>query len=117
MTVSVPMPIYTGQDFYVPRFEVKVGARKLDREAVHDITRVSYHDSLDEIDGFEITINNWDAQALAFKYADSSLFDPGKRVELSMGYYGPEPLRLMARSPRSIPTSRRPASRRSRSAA
>jgi phage protein D len=95
MTVSVPMPIYTGQDFYVPRFEVKVGARKLDREAVHDITRVSYHDSLDEIDGFEITINNWDAQALAFKYADSSLFDPGTRVELSMGYYGPEPLRLM----------------------
>jgi Bacteriophage probable baseplate hub protein len=95
MTVSPATPIYTGQDFYVPRFEVKVGARKLDREAVHDITSVSYHDSLDEIDGFEITINNWDAETRSFKYADGSLFDPGKRVELSMGYYGPTPLRLM----------------------
>jgi uncharacterized protein len=95
MSISVPMPIAAGQDFYVPRYEVKVGARKLDREAIHDITRVSYHDSLDEIDGFEITINNWDAERLTFKYADSDLFDPGKRVELLMGYYGREPLRLM----------------------
>jgi len=95
MSVSIPIPIATGQDFYVPRFEVKVGARKLDREAIHDITRVSYHDSLDEIDGFEITINNWDAENRTFKYAGGDLFDPGKRVELSMGYHGATPLRKM----------------------
>jgi phage protein D len=93
--MSVTVPIFTGQDFYVPRFEVKVGKRKLDREAVHDITQVSYEDSLDEIDGFEITINNWDAEKQAFKYADKDLFDPGKTVELSMGYFGATPLRLM----------------------
>lgn len=93
--MSVAVPIFTGQDFYVPRFEVKVGARKLDREAVHDITEVRYEDSLDEIDGFEITINNWDAERQTFKYADQDLFDPGKTVELSMGYFGATPLRKM----------------------
>jgi phage protein D len=93
--MSVAVPIYARQDFYVPRFEVKVGTRPLDREAVHDIKAVTYEDSLDEIDGFEITINNWDAEKRAFKYTDTDIFDPGKTVELSMGYYGATPLRLM----------------------
>jgi phage protein D len=93
--MSVAVPIFSGQDFYVPRFEVRVGKRKLDREAVHDITQVSYEDSLEEIDGFEITINNWDAEKRTFKYADKDLFDPGRTVELSMGYFGKTPLRLM----------------------
>src|SRR5918997_6687171 len=93
--MSVAVPIFTGQDFYVPRFEVKVGTRKLGRDVLHDITQVKYEDSLEEIDGFEITINNWDAEQQTFKYSDSSQFDPGKSVEISMGYFGPTPLRKM----------------------
>lgn len=93
MTVAVP--IHAGQDFYVPRFQVKIGTRELGRDVVHDITQVTYEDSLDEIDGFEITINNWDAEERTFKYADGAQFDPGKTVEISMGYFGPTPLRLM----------------------
>jgi phage protein D len=93
--MAVAVPIHAGQDFYVPRFEVKVGTRRLDRDVVHDITQVKYDDSLDDIDGFEITINNWDAERRDFKYADSDQFDPGKTVEVSMGYFGPTPLRKM----------------------
>jgi phage protein D len=89
------LQIYQGQDFYVPYFEVKVGDRPLEREAIHDITQVSYRDSLTEIDSFEITINNWDAEARTFKYSDRDLFDPGARVELYMGYMGRDRTRLM----------------------
>ena len=40
------------------------------------------------------TINNWDAETRAFKYSDQHLFDPGKQLELCMGYQGGR-LRLM----------------------
>ncbi len=93
--MTEPLPIYKDQDFYVPMFEVKVGERPLERDVVRDITQVSYKDSLQEIDSFEITINNWDAEKRTFKYSDGGVFDPGKKVELWMGYFGHEKLRLM----------------------
>src|SRR5712691_11567327 len=89
------IPIYEGQDFYVPYFEVKLQGRPLGQDVVHDVLQVTYKDNIEEIDSFEITINNWDAQKLAFKYSDERLFDPGKIIELWMGYYGRERLRLM----------------------
>jgi uncharacterized protein len=89
------IPIYGGRDFYVPHFEVKVGDAPLHRDVIHDITTVSYKDSVTEIDSFEITINNWDADTRDFKYSDGGIFDPGKKVELWMGYYGQDRLRLM----------------------
>jgi Bacteriophage probable baseplate hub protein len=89
------IPIFAGQDFYVPELEVNVGGRPLERAAIHDVTTVTYHDSLDEIDGFEITINNWDAEQRTFKYADSRLFDPGRKLELWLGYHGRDRLKLM----------------------
>src|SRR5262249_23942870 len=51
----------------------------------------------EEIDSFDIEINNWDADKRSFNYVDTDLFDPGKRVELSMGYYGKDRQRLMIR--------------------
>jgi phage protein D len=95
MTESDAIPIYTGQDFYVPYFEVKMRGGSLDEEVVRDITQVTYKDNIKEIDNFEITINNWDAEKLDFKYSDQNLFDPGKELELWMGYYGGDRLRLM----------------------
>jgi phage protein D len=89
------VPIYKGQDFYVPAFEVKVGQRRLDRAVIRDITQVSYKDSLKEIDSFELTISNWDAETRDFKYSDRDLFNPGEKVELWMGYFGTSKLRLM----------------------
>ena len=100
-----PIPIYQGQDFYVPLFQVKVGDRPVDREVIHDIISVSYRDNVKEFDSFEITINNWDETAISssqrkqgvhqFKYSDEDLFLPGKRIELWMGYRGNDRLRLM----------------------
>ncbi len=91
------VPIYEGNDFYVPAFELKVGNRKQGLGVVRDITQVSYKDDIEAIDSFEITINNWDAEERAFKYSDSKLFDPGQQVQLSMGYQSQGNLRLMIR--------------------
>lgn len=95
--MAVSVPIYTGQDFYVPSFEVRLDDRPLGTDVIRDITQVTYRDKLDDIDGFDITINNWDADRRALKYVDDDLFDPGKRVSISMGYYGRNPLALMVR--------------------
>lgn len=90
-----PIPIYQDQDFYVPYFQVKVAEKALDRETVFDITQVSYRDSLEQMDSFQITINNWDAKTRTFKYSDGDRFNPGKKVELWMGYFGRDRQRLM----------------------
>jgi phage protein D len=98
MSASVDaIPIFRGQDFYVPAFEVKLRGRPLGKEVVRDIMQVTYKDSIQEVDSFDITINNWDAEEHAYKYIDAgqNLFDPGKEVELWMGYFGKDSLRLM----------------------
>jgi Bacteriophage probable baseplate hub protein len=92
---SVPIPIYQGQDFYVPTFQVKLEGRKPGEEVIRDIQEVTYKDDIEQVDSFEITINNWDADTLSFKYSDLDLFNPGKKVELWMGYHGRDALRLM----------------------
>jgi len=92
---TTAIPIYEGQDFYVPSFEVKLQGRPPGKDVVHDILQVTYKDNMEELDSFDITINNWDAGKLAFKYSDSDLFDPGKTVELWMGYFGRDRLRRM----------------------
>lgn len=87
--------IYTDQDFYVPTYEVKLRNSLLPKDVVRDVLQVSYKDSVDEIDSFELTINNWDAGKRSFKYSDTTLFNPGAELQLSMGYYGKHPLRRM----------------------
>jgi phage protein D len=93
--MTAAIPIYEGQDFYVPRFQVKLQGKPAGADVVRDVLQVTYKDSIDDIDNFEITINNWDAENLTFKYSDQDLFDPGKELELYMGYFGRERLRLM----------------------
>jgi uncharacterized protein len=91
--------------FYVPQFEIRIEGVGLPRDVLRDVSQVTYHDNLTEIDGFEITVNNWDPRTRQFKYvgfeteADltgsddraqrARLFDPGSReVELRAGYLG-----------------------------
>ena len=81
-------PVYAGNDFYVPYFEVAVGGRKQSGAVVRDVIQVAYKDNVQEIDGFELTVNNWDAHERKFKYSDRDLFEPGQKVELKMGYLG-----------------------------
>lgn len=92
-------------NFYVPQFEVRIEGVGLPRDVLRDVREVTYHDDIDEIDGFQITVNNWDPDLRAYKYVGSEtpatlrgssdesarqrLFDPcNKKVELWMGYPG-----------------------------
>jgi uncharacterized protein len=93
--------------FYVPAFEIRIRGRKLPRDVVRDVMQVTYKDNVNEIDNFELTINNWDAQARDFKYVAIEgrvrsedvrsqyvgIFDPGAEAEIWMGYA--DNLRLM----------------------
>lgn len=97
MAEAAAVPIHRGQDFYVPYFQVKLDGRPQGQEVIGDILQVSYKDNIKELDSFEINIANWDADKRTFKYSDDQLFDPGKELELWMGYYGGDNLRLMIR--------------------
>jgi Bacteriophage probable baseplate hub protein len=88
-----PIPIFSQKEtFYVPRFEVYVEGEKLKSNIVDDILQVTYKDSINDIDSFSIEINNWDADSRTFKFAPpqkgyETTFDPGKKIEIKMGYY------------------------------
>jgi phage protein D len=91
--------------FYVPQFEVRIEGVGLPRNVLRDVVQLTYKDNIKEIDGFELTVNNWDATTRAFKYCggetpadlkgsteDSQrykLFEPcNKEVQIWMGYAG-----------------------------
>src|SRR4051794_14054884 len=96
MSAATAPSTFLDQDFYVPTFKIVVVGEPVGSEVIHDITTVTYKDSIDQIDSFEITISNWDdgdstyrsVLQRKFKYSDQHLFDPGKKIELWMGYYG-----------------------------
>lgn len=92
-------------NFYVPQFEVRIEGVGLPRDVLRDVQEVSYNDDINQIDGFQITVNNWDPGTRAYKYVGSEtpeslsgssdesarqrLFDPcNKKVELWIGYPG-----------------------------
>ncbi len=93
------LEIYEGnRDFYVPTYKVYVDGRNTPADVIRDITQVSYRDNIAEMDSFEITINNYDAETRTYKYSDEGsdhIFDPGKKLELYMGYYGQTELTKM----------------------
>jgi phage protein D len=95
----------TQHGFYAPQFEIRIEGVGLPRDVLRDVAQVTYKDSLKEIDGFELTVNNWDAVSRQFKYvgAESAadlkgssaaaqrarVFDPcNKEVEVRVGYLG-----------------------------
>jgi uncharacterized protein len=82
----IPLEAFKDQDFYVPAFNVLVEGEER-REEMNDVISLSYSDSLADIDSFDLTINNWDAELLRFKYSDGNVFNPWKDVEVWMGYY------------------------------
>jgi phage protein D len=104
-------PIYQGQDFYAPRFEIKLRGQNLAHAVIHDVREVQYTDNIERFDFFEFVLNDWDPVRRVPKYSspydesgqpqqleDGSsvpLFEPGALVELRMGYYGAEDPALM----------------------
>jgi len=99
MTAVIPLD-KAGQNFYVPAFELKLNGRPAGREVVRELTEVSYEDSLDAIDSFTLSFNNWDTDHLRPEFVGEGADEdhwaqvqPGNGVELRMGYQGD--LRLM----------------------
>ena len=101
MTISTEFQlqeIYRNRDLYVPAFEIKIDGESLPDYAGKDVIDVRYSDSMDQIDSFEITVNNWDVGRQDFKYTGSTrdtttepnrLFFPGNKIEIWMGYLNP----------------------------
>jgi hypothetical protein len=58
-------------DFYVPRFEIRIEGVGLPRNVLRDVMQLTYKDNIKEIDGFELTVNNWDPDTQDFKYVGS----------------------------------------------
>jgi phage protein D len=106
----MPEPVYVSSesaafgDFRIPQFKVLAPGLGLPGNVVRDVMSVSYHDTLREIDGFDLTINNWDAVARTFKFVGAEtaatldeqnphyaplhrMFEPSKKTfEVKMGY-------------------------------
>jgi len=88
--------------FRVPRFEIAIDGVALEHRVLRDAIELTYHDKVEEIDGFELVVANWDTQRRRFKYmgsedaesaADASrheletLFEPcSKTVTVKLGY-------------------------------
>ncbi len=92
---TAPIPLYSPdqkETFYVPAVQVYIRGQKLKDNIINDILQVTYKDSINEIDSFEIEINNWDADARVFKFTPPvsndyvGVFNPGAPIELWMGY-------------------------------
>ena len=86
------------QTFFVPAFELEVNGSPMPRDVVRDVIEVTYTDSLEQIDSFTFTLNNWDAEHRrnrfvgdGVKQAERDSIQPGNTVRLSMGYQGRRP--------------------------
>lgn len=89
--------------FYVPRFEIRIEGAGLPDGVLRDVIEVKYKDNINELDSFQLTVNNWDEAANRFKFIGSEtpqllaqdgpqsrlykLFEPCDKVaQISMGY-------------------------------
>jgi phage protein D len=103
-----PIPLYQDKEtFYAPYFEIQVRGNPMPRNVVRDVIDVTYEDSIEKVDSFTLTVNNWDADRRRVKYLGmpdkpkaksddeqfAKLFEPGNELALSMGYQAN--LRLM----------------------
>jgi phage protein D len=93
------------RSFYTPQFRISIDRVGLQSDVLRDVVSLTYKDNVNEIDSFELTVNNWDARHRDFKYAGAetprlldpnnpasradTLFEPcNKVVEVRMGYTG-----------------------------
>ena len=98
--------IAQNRSFYAPRFVIEVDGQDVEPSVIRDIWDVTFEDSLEALEYFEFTLNDWDPVRNAPKYSspyDESgqpqrdaagnpvpAFEPGMTASLKLGYYGPE---------------------------
>jgi phage protein D len=94
MATAVDIFVPQHRTFYVPQFQVSIAGKNLSEGLLRDVMQVTYHDNVEDIDGFELVVNNWDAgvKQPQPKYEPPSsaknagIFDPGQKLDLHMGY-------------------------------
>jgi uncharacterized protein len=106
--ITIDQESVVQQGFYVPRFQVLVNGVGLPEDVIRDVVTLTYHDSIKEIDSFEMTVANWDTETFDYKYIGSRaetrkvldnqtsrqsqlfhLFEPcNHEVEIQFGYLG-----------------------------
>ena len=73
-------------DGYAPTFTVRVGNEPVNAATIGDILDVKVSRDIDEMTGFDLTLNNWDDVQRKFKYSDTHMFDLGRVVSIQLGY-------------------------------
>jgi phage protein D len=73
-------------DRYAPDFRVVIEGLELDPTTKNDIIDLRVSRDLEEMSGFDLTLNNWDDVKLRFKHSDAEAFGVGRRVTVQLGY-------------------------------
>lgn len=84
--MSAPTPEVASPDRYAPEFEVHIEGLQMDPTTKNDIIDVKVNRDIDEMSGFDLTLNNWDDVNLKFKHSDSPQLKLGGRVSVRLGY-------------------------------
>ncbi|MBO0868821.1 MAG: hypothetical protein J2P15_09675, partial [Micromonosporaceae bacterium] len=72
-------------DRYAPEFQVDIEGLQMDPTTKNDVLEVKVHRDVEDMSGFDISLNNWDDVKLRFKYSDSTEFAVGQRVAVQLG--------------------------------
>lgn len=80
---------------FVPDLSLLVNDAPVDAETRRRVKSATFADSLDQIDIFTVTLENWDDDSRKFVFSDGEMFLPGNRLKLKMGYHDSEPLATM----------------------
>lgn len=108
MTTLAAKSARKSSGFWVPRMRFSVDGVAVEEQVLRDVIELTYKDSVEQIDGFELVVGNWDATRRCFKYTGSeqgdartaleTLFEPcKKKVLLELGY-GSELTQMMTAS-------------------
>jgi len=73
-------------DYYAPRFRVEIDGKQLSPETNGDVLSIKVKMDMDNMNSFDLTIANWDDEAIDFKYSDSNILDMGRQVHIKLGY-------------------------------
>jgi phage protein D len=84
--MSAPTPEVASPDRYAPEFEVHIEGLEMDPSTKNDIIDIKVNRDIDEMSGFDLTLNNWDDVNLKFKHSDSPQLKLGGRVSVRLGY-------------------------------
>lgn len=86
MTAPTDLAQVAPPDRYAPEFEVVIEGLVADPTTKNDVIDIKVHRDLEEMSGFDLTLNNWDDVNRRFKHSDSPRFQIGQRVSVKLGY-------------------------------